>query len=133
MTIKQLKEKLNEFSDDMDVCIMKTKDDDKRLSFAEAKRLGIKKWQKHVKAGGESYSIYRDEELNDLIFYCGFCERHSTLIDDGRKCVDCTDCEFGKVAGICEEGSLYINWCKDSSLENAQKILDVIENLEETK
>lgn len=94
-----------------------------QLSFSEAKQLGIKKWQMHVDAGGYYDLVIGDEELKCLRGRCGFCERWE---------VKCKNCEFGKVAGICSyRGSLYEIWSNDGTKENAEKILNVIKNLEE--
>ena len=41
----------------------------KQLSFSEAKRLGIKKWQMHVDAGGYSELVFTDKELNPKRLY----------------------------------------------------------------
>lgn len=94
-----------------------------QLSFSEAKRLGIKKWQMHVDAGGYSDEVYEDKELKCLRGHCGFCERWE---------VKCKNCEFGKVAGKCDsEGSLFDYWSYICTKENAERILNVIKNLEE--
>ena len=94
-----------------------------QLSFTEAKRLGIKKWQMHVDAGGHSNLTYKDEELRCLLGSCGFCERWKEK---------CKKCEFGKVAGKCDsEGSLFDDWVFNYTKENAEKILNVIKNLKE--
>ena len=95
-----------------------------QLSFTEAKRLGIKKWQMHVDAGGFSREIYDDVELMGLWGCCGFCERWK---------VKCEKCEFSKVAGECNGGGLdlFHIWSCDTTKENAEKILNVIKNLEE--
>ena len=93
-----------------------------QLSLSEAKRLGIKKWQLQVDAGGYSDEVYEDKELKCLRGHCGFCERWK---------VKCKNCEFGKVAGICSyRGSLYDIWFNNTTKENAEKILNVIKNLE---
>jgi len=94
-----------------------------RLSFEEAKRLSIKKWQKHVNCNGFDIYIETDEELGKLCCTCGFCERWQ---------MRCQYCEFGKVAGKCSSAdSLHAEWCMYNTKKSAQKILDVIKNLEE--
>ena len=101
-----------------------------RLSFEEAKRLSVKKWQMHADAGGYDLLAAFDRELCLLDCNCGFCERHKP---DGLFSVsDCNNCELGKVAGKCTViGSLYDKWYREKTKGNAQKILDVIKNLEE--
>ena len=101
-----------------------------RLSFEEAKRLSIKKWQMHVDADGLNLEVKTDKELSELISNCGFCERHFYV--SRYDPFNCSDCEFGKVGGFCWcNGSLYHKWYWSYSKESAQKILDVIKNLEE--
>ena len=94
-----------------------------QLSFSEAKRLGIKKWQMHVDAGGCYDLVIRDEEINNILNSCGFCERWK---------MNCEKCEFGKVGIYCRcRGSLFNKWVLQPTKENAEKILNVIKNLEE--
>ena len=101
-----------------------------RLSFEEAKRLSVKKWQMHVYAGGCDKDVGTDKELYNLLCHCGFCERHKSKVK--YPYLNCNNCEFGKVAGVCpNEGSLHDEWFWAQTKENAQKILDVIKNLEE--
>ena len=96
-----------------------------QLSFEEAKRLSIKKWEMHVEDGGFSERVAKDKELKKLIGYCGFCERNNS---------NCHRCEFRKVAGVCyHKQSFFYKWNYNYSQENAQKILDVIKNLESKK
>ncbi len=97
-----------------------------QLSFDEAKRLSIKKWEMHVRGNGESMKVYEDLELNNLLFNCGFCERHLDISGN------CDKCEFARVAGECgEEDALFTKWTDDPTKDNAQEILDVIINLKE--
>ena len=98
-----------------------------KLSFDEAKRLSIKKWQMHVDAGGRSFDVVKDTELSKLPFLCGFCARYYG---------DCESCEFGQIAGFCniyEDVDLFSIWGKNETKENAESILNVIKNLEENK
>lgn len=94
-----------------------------RLSFEEAKRLSIKKWQMHVNCNGFDMCVGKDEELGKLICTCGFCERWQ---------MQCQHCEFAKVTGACGYvNSSYNKWFSNRTKYKAQKILDVIKNLEE--
>lgn len=102
-----------------------------RLSFEEAKRLAIKKWQMHVNCNGFDMDAWADDELYNLECTCGFCERQCYLDGNILK-RQCDGCEFGKVAGACTvRGSLYDKWLRKGTKHNAQKILDVIKNLKE--
>ena len=97
----------------------------KQLSFKEAKRLGIKKWQMHVDAGGHSNLTYKDEELRCLLGSCGFCERWK---------MNCEKCEFGKVGGYCHcRGSLFNKWVLQPTKENAEKITAILIEIDNNK
>lgn len=90
-----------------------------QLSFKEAKRLSIIKWEAHVKAGGDEWNL--PLELRKLTCNCGFCERWN---------LDCLFCEFGKVAGYCTiDNSIYDIWQYDRTSHNAQLILNIIKSM----
>ena len=89
-----------------------------QLSLKEAKKLSIIKWEAHVRAGGYEENLPR--ELDDLWGDCGFCERWG----------ECKFCEFGNAAGVCtEDNSLYYIWFFNSSIQNAQNILEIIKSI----
>ena len=96
-----------------------------QLTFEEAKRLGIKKWEIIVKNGGDPSidEINTDDELYRLVCKCGFCQRNN---------MQCTLCEFGASAGICtKKHSIYGLWEKNPNKEQAVEILEIIKNLKE--
>lgn len=101
-----------------------------RLSFTEAKRLSLKKWIKIAKNPEKHENIFidlywKDPEIRNLSFGCGFCERWKAL---GY----CQFCEFGMVAGKCSvEGSLFRNFIEQPTKEKAFTILEIINNLKE--
>lgn len=103
----------------------------KKLSFEEAKRLSIVKW--NVYASSETGYIEwftLPREVIKLKFRCGFCERWNT-----PKGVNCKKCEFGKIAGTCTEtGSKYDNWLYEApgrfKRAMAIDILNIIKNLQ---
>ena len=99
-----------------------------QLSFEEAKRLSIFKWEAHAKhVNGYNPLAKYDYRLEKLRHSCGFCERYKKE-DDFYKY--CNRCEFGASAGYCQEkDSLFDKWVKKASSEKAQAILDVIRNL----
>ena len=79
--------------------------ENKQLSFSEAKRLSILKWEHIVKANG-AYCF--PLECTNLICYCGFCERWDW---QGNQEVCETQCELGMQIGVCcDNGSLYKKW-----------------------
>ena len=99
-----------------------------QLSLKEAKRLSIIKWEAHVKAGGECKQM--PIETSFLKNRCGFCERYRDSDEDYG--LACYDCEFGKLAGWCnneDESDLYSIWCDRSNVENAQSILNIIKSI----
>ena len=101
-----------------------------QLSFEEAKRLSIKKWEIIVKNDGESCIdlLENDKELVKLRSHCGFCERMSI----GYYLLKCEECEFGKISGDCHKNNSYFRiWQLNKNKENAQNILEIIKNLKE--
>jgi len=96
-----------------------------QLTFEEAKRLSIKKWEIIVKNDGDNSfeDLNYDEEIYRLRCKCGFCHRYN---------MQCTLCEFGASAGICtDKHSIYGQWEKKPNKEQAVQILEIIKNLKE--
>lgn len=103
---------------------------DKKISFEEAKRLSILRWQAIVDHNPVP------EECKNITCFCGFCERHDFQLYNEIN-LECNDCEFGKAAGKCtNDDSLYGLWTlldeeDDEYKTQSLKILDVIKSLEE--
>ena len=92
----------------------------KQMSFDEAKRLSMIKWDM-LSRGFRISELDSNEEIRLLIANCGFCERHQQY---------CENCEFGKAAGICQSpDSLFGKW-RTASVEErplvAKEILTLI-------
>lgn len=107
-----------------------------QLSFKEAKRLSIIKWEAHAShSNGYNPFIKHDHRIEELLHGCGFCERNKKDIDYSFE-KDCDKCEFGKIAGKCnDDNSLFNNWMIVSSgilkIKFAKDILEVIKSLNE--
>lgn len=103
-----------------------------QLSFEEAKRLSIIKWEATIEQGGDMYDI--PLKIQPLKHYCGFCQRHKIINNDIYE-KDCNNCEFGKVAGECVLGdSLFNNWFisnNEYKVLKAKRILECIKSLKE--
>lgn len=103
---------------------------DKHLSFKEAKRLSIIKWEAIVNSNGIIKNL--PIEVENLIAKCGFCERYNA--DSSNYQINCTQCEFGKKAGICfKQESLFMIYSTSSNdkLRVAKLILEVIKSLKD--
>ena len=101
---------------------------DEQLSFDEAKRLSIIKWEAIVNANGNKCDL--PEEVENLNGKCGFCERYNAQIGNYHK--NCPQCEFGKSAGICfKTDSLFMRYSitDNNKLKAAKQILEIIKSL----
>ena len=101
---------------------------EERLSFEEAKRLSIIKWEAIVNAKGVKCDL--PKEVENLNGKCGFCERYNAQIGNYHK--NCTQCEFGKKAGICfKYESLFMAYSitDNNKLKVAKQILEIIKSL----
>jgi hypothetical protein len=105
---------------------------DEQLSFEEAKRLSIIKWEATINQGGNLYKIPRG--IRKLKHYCGFCERYKVVSNENLG-EDCDRCEFGKVAGKCVlDNSLFDDWYTsryEDRTHKAKIILECIKSLKE--
>lgn len=105
-----------------------------QLSFEEAKRLSIIKWEAIVKNKGSYDERFLNNipEIRDINAHCGFCERYDSKL--GNYHVKCSSCEYGNIAGNCYSSeSLFMKYHNESynRLSNAKKILKVIKQLNE--
>jgi len=100
--------------------------ENEQLSFKEAKRLSILKWEHIVKANGANcYPL----ECANLKCHCGFCERWDW---QGEQKICETQCELGMQIGVCcDNDSLYDKWNGDECVETAQAMLDAIKSVKE--
>lgn len=102
-----------------------------RLSVSEAKRLSLLKWEAIVRnEGRQLMKLERPEEIENLLNYCGFCERHRDGIS-----VDCSSCEInmGYYNGCNNFSHHYFRWmlgCSDEKLAAAQAVLGLINSVE---
>ena len=100
--------------------------ENKQLSFSEAKRLSILKWEHIVKANG-AYCF--PLECANLNCHCGFCERWQ-YSGDQSTCEE--QCELGMQIGICcDFNSTYDKWYDNKCKETAQAMLDAIKSVKE--
>lgn len=108
-----------------------------QLSFEEAKRLSIIKWEAHVNADGYKSSLPKELEVLDND--CGFCERTKQRTDyTNTNQKDCSICELAIANYPCSSrASLFSKWANSSwipspHLKNkAEAVLDLIKSLKE--
>jgi len=96
-----------------------------KLSFEEAKRLSIIKWELYVNHNG--YTSNLPTELDELQSNCGLCELHKTKFWH-----DCDECELSIAGQACyKKDSLYNLWLENRSKQNAKNVLNFIKSLKE--
>ena len=97
------------------------------MTKAEAKKLCIKKWEWIVENSEVMINyarMYKElPELEELLNNCGYCELY--LFSK-----NCRKCPLVKIHGQKEncnrDNSTYMKWARTPSLQNAQKMLDLI-------
>jgi hypothetical protein len=105
----------------------------KELTRRQAKELSIKKWEWIVSEGGNVMPYQAAGAIPELEYldnYCGFCE----LYFKDRSCKGCPLNLKNKVyseedncgCGCHEKNHPYDNWMNNSTVENAQVVLDLI-------
>lgn len=108
-----------------------------QLSLSEAKRLSLIKWNHIVNNNGYCNSLCLPDEVINLAYQCGFCERHRKedfQLED-FKYHQCDPCELGQIIGKCPlSNSLYNQYIdvEDNDkerLELAYRILQAIESI----
>lgn len=94
------------------------------LTLEKAKELAILKWQYIVDNDGSDYGL-KDMYpfLNSLFCNCSYCELF--LLNSE---VSCFRCPINIDLSCLDNGSLFDEWCKIPSKENAKKVLDLIIN-----
>ena len=89
-----------------------------KLTKKEAKRLSILKWEFIIANGGNYYAYELPEELRDLLAECGYCHKY----DDCKKCPlyldESINCDHSEHP--------WKIWVNNSTVENAQAMLDLI-------
>jgi len=104
-----------------------------QLSFEEAKRLSIIKWEAIIEQEGILINV--PEEIKGLRSHCGFCQRHM-IFNDPINDKNCINCELGKIAMPCtQENSVYDLWYqanrRTNKIQFAKQLLEVIKSLKE--
>jgi hypothetical protein len=105
------------------------------MTKEEAKEWAIKKWQYIVDNNGSSMGISKAiPKLEEFINVCSYCELYFYISNEiFEYCVGCPliveseNYDYGN-SGCGQKNSLYDIWYKDSTKENAQKVLDLIIN-----
>lgn len=97
-----------------------------KLTKKQAKELSIKKWEYIVNNNGIPAGLLdKYPELNELICYCGYCEKYEL---ENHECGNCP--LFIKVDGINHNCYADIHpwhkWYNNPTKTNAQKVLDLI-------
>lgn len=94
------------------------------MTQQEAKEWAVKKWQYIVDNDGSSYGLLRAHpELRDFSNNCSYCQMY---IENSMSTI-CTGCPLLLNDLRCTYvGHPYLDWVKDSTKENAQKVLDLI-------
>ena len=103
-----------------------------KLTLEEAKELSQKKWEIIVSQDGDDSGIRKNPLFMFLHFNCGFCELHSGDFKN-PKCEDC-EINMGLEKAPCGNSCwnvdhVFAQWANDSTKENAQKVLDLINSV----
>lgn len=97
---------------------------EKKLTFREAKRLSILKWEQIVKDKGKLIHENLPKEVKSLFNNCGMCElRHN----QGKGCDTCELIRYYKDERCC--GAAFENWLYNQNKKNAQAVLDVVKSI----
>ena len=97
------------------------------ISIKLAKEISLIKWEAELNSTDYVYLL--KEKFPDLYdeirlhFSCGFCLRHDYKHYDKENELKCNNCEFGKIAGKCNEDNSLYNRIDDSYDEEYEELI----------
>ncbi len=98
------------------------------MTKAEAKALSIEGWEIRVEMGTKFTYSDLPAKILKLIGRCGYCEKYR--IDDDPSLTfeeSCVECPLSKINKCCFFlGSPYMEYIKNPTSKNADKVLDAI-------